>query len=185
MAGEGLSYELKITLQRLEPPVWRRVELPGWTTLRDLHHVIQLTMGWHDAHLHQFEIGDGIYGAGHDEADDEEVDEETVTVAEVFEKGTSGTYTYDFGDCWDHEIVAERIFPATYEGQPVSCIDGARACPPEDCGGVRGYEGLLLGLSDVDSEEYALAIEILGPDFDPDSFDLDEVNLLLRRLSAG
>ncbi|RPJ08583.1 MAG: plasmid pRiA4b ORF-3 family protein, partial [Deltaproteobacteria bacterium] len=89
---------------------------------------------------------------------------------------------YDFGDSWMHRIKVEKILgQESSAGDAVKCIDGARACPPEDCGGVWGYEDMLQVLKDPKHEEYESALEWLGGDFDPEGFDMEATNKALRQ----
>ncbi len=72
-APTGDIVKLKVTLQGISPPIWRRLLIPAAMTLRDLHEVLQTSMGWHDAHLHDFDIAGERFG---DPATTEEVENE-------------------------------------------------------------------------------------------------------------
>jgi hypothetical protein len=91
-------------------------------------------------------------------------------------------YTYDFGDGWQHTIVLERSDVAPNPDQPALCLDGARACPPEDCGGIWGYARVLEAREHPDDPEYAETLEWLGDSFDPEAFSVDEVSKSLARI---
>lgn len=190
-AQAGLVYTLKITLKGSEPPIWRRVQLPD-CTLEDLHEVIQVAMGWDNAHLHEFEIkgrrfGPSSGGFGVDsmwamDRDDQEPSEETLlsdVAPSEAKKKFRFSYMYDFGDSWDHEIVVERMEHMDKPPTHPVCLDGKRACPPEDCGGVWGYENLLEVVSDRKHPEYAEMRDWLGR-FDPEAFNLKAVNKAFR-----
>lgn len=180
-------YELEITLLEIEPRIWRRIALPSDLTLAALHPLIQLTMGWEDAHLHQFVAEDGRrYGLkdAHPDLDDlfaRAEDTRKVQLGEVLrEPGEALRYDYDFGDSWEHRVELVAVRPAV-EGEPLPrCLDGARACPPEDCGGTWGYEELLEALADADHERHDELREWVGGAFDPEAFEVDAVNAALR-----
>ena len=84
-------------------------------------------------------------------------------------------YTYDFGDNWEHTVELEEILPRDKDVEYPRCIAGERACPPEDCGGIWGYEDLLQIISDPEHEEYEAMLEWIGGEFDPEHFDAKEV----------
>lgn len=96
--------------------------------------------------------------------------------------GAKLLYEYDFGDGWQHDIVVEAILqPAEGVRYPV-CVAGKRACPPEDCGGPYGYVELLEALGDPEHPEHEDKLDWIGEGFDPEAFDLEEINALLRRI---
>ena len=166
---------LKVTLRGTRPPIWRRVEVTGSTTLGELHFVILTVMGWTGGHLHFFEVGGRQYG---DPSWMEDVATETrLTVGGVLKSGLPRfSYTYDLGDNWEHHILIEKKAPAIEGRQYPVCTDGKRNCPPEDCGGVEAYKDMLDALKDplrVDDEQWADFIE---EDFDPEEFSVDAVN---------
>jgi hypothetical protein len=175
-------HQLEVTLEDVEPLVWRRIEVPSSITLAGLHAVIQRAMGWHGYHLHQFEIGDTVYGVD----DGEEwgppvVNENRTRLGDVAPGGTVFTYEYDFGDSWEHGIVVKQVAaPAGGISYP-RCVAGARACPPEDCGGAWGYAELLDALADPRHERHEELLEWVGGSFDPAKFDVEEVNARLGR----
>lgn len=173
---------MKVTLVGIRPPIWRRIVVAGDASLAELHDVLQIVMGWEDAHLHRFEIGARRYGSADDGLDVGEVDESTRTVAAAFGTSRQGVYEYDFGDSWKHRLSIEPgDGPVGFSGL-ATCSAGRRACPPEDCGGVAGYVHLLEALADPAHDEHEQALEWLGEDFDPDMFDLEAVNAALAHL---
>lgn len=175
-ARTGSAHVLTITIDDIEPAIWRRIRVPSSSTLATLHQHIQTAFGWWDYHLHLFQIGDDTYGV--DDGEDwgrPILDEATVTVAEVAPVGASFIYTYDLGDNWDHIVSVEAIEDGTPDEVP-SCLDGARSRPPEDCGGPGGYEHLLRVLQDPENDEYDHLSEWAGADFDPEYFDTRAVN---------
>ncbi len=175
-----MPYQLKITLQNVAPPIWRRVVVSGELTLLDLHHVIQIAMGWEDCHLHDFTINRQRYALPSDEDFDEPRDESTTKLRDVLRARSRFVYVYDFGDDWHHVIQVEKATTDTALVEP-ECVDGERACPPEDSGGPWGYEEKLVALRDPDDDETEYLREWMG-DFDPERFDLGSVNKKLGRL---
>src|SRR5271167_1344915 len=137
-------YELDVRLREIEPAIWRTIELSGVSSLADVHFAIQVAMGWTNSHLHQFVIGDTTYGmADVDDAEDFELaDEREFRLQDLVQDGETFVYEYDFGDGWEHDVTVKRVTSQTKRTKP-RCIGGARACPPEDCGGSGGYENLL------------------------------------------
>ncbi len=187
--GEKAAYVVKVTLLGVQPPVWRRILVPAAIHLGDLHRVLQVAMGWTGSHLHVFCIGKAKFGTLPPEGEkDPEIDwgdERTVTL-QGLGPGAEFLYEYDFGDNWKHRVKVEGAAPATSLPAP-PCIGGARACPPEDCGGRSGYAELLDALADPGHERHGEIRDWLGRDFDPEAFDADRVSSELRRswLDAG
>jgi hypothetical protein len=181
--GNAGVYQLKVTLFGVEPPVWRRVQVNAGTTLDLLHAVVQAAMGWTNSHLHQFEANGVRYSSRRSDLEGTK-DESKVTLEQVAgDEGSRFSYEYDFGDGWLHEIRVEKISSAggLYLTHPV-CLAGARACPPEDCGGVGGYEGFLEAIRDPEHPEHRDMLDWIGGDFDPEEFDIAAVNRELKRL---
>ena len=181
-------YQLKITLRWVKPPVWRQVLVPSNVTLAKLHRTIQAAMGWEDAHLHQFMVGERVFaepepGAGGFDNPAAE-DERKIKLSQLGLKARSRLhYEYDFGDGWEHEVVVEKILePEPGQRYPL-CLAGARACPPEDCGGPPGYDNLLQVLADPKDPEHEDMLDWLGvDDFDPEAFDLKKINARLGKV---
>jgi len=176
------AYLLKVTLRGVRPPIWRRVRVAGDLTLRELHHVLQLALGWTDSHLHEFEIGGNRYGMPDPQEDIDEppLDEQDHQLDELLQKGGRAEYLYDFGDSWRHEIVVENELSPERSAPKAECLAGARACPPEDSGGADAYEELLEAIADPTNERHAELREWVDPDFDSEEFDLASVNRALR-----
>jgi len=178
-------YQLKITLCDSKPPIWRRVLITSDRVFADLHVVIQLAMGWENSHLHDFSIGHGSR-IGDVEFDDgfgdEMLDETETRLDRIFTREKQKvTYTYDFGDSWEHIILLEKILPFDAKTPIPQCVKGKRACPPEDCGGIWGYEEFLAAISDPSHPDHEGMRDWIGDEFDPEAFDLDETNRLLRQ----
>ncbi|MCX7424562.1 MAG: SEC-C metal-binding domain-containing protein [Planctomycetia bacterium] len=170
-------YQLKITLDNSDPPIWRRVQIED-CDLTTLHQVIQSAMGWDDDHMHEFEIGKKKYvGNPMKETCDEDTGD-TTRLSEITQRKVKKIkYWYDFGDDWFHTIQIEKPFPAKPGVHYPRCSEGERACPPEDCGGIWGYYRLLDALSDPDHPEHEEMKEWHEDDIDPEAFDVEEVNL--------
>jgi hypothetical protein len=182
------TYQLKIVLLGTKPPVWRRLQVPGDASLGWLHAVLQVALGWTNSHLHHFLTRDARYtdprhndGEGFGEQPDR--DEAKATLAQVApDAGAQFGYEYDFGDSWEHEITVENILPGAATATTALCLDGARACPPEDCGGIWGYAELLKTLKNPKHPEHKTMKEWLGRPLDAEAFDVTKTNLWLRKL---
>lgn len=177
-------YQLKIQLGSITPLIWRRILVSGDVTLGKLHEVIQDTMGWTNSHLHDFVIDGETYSDPEAEIDDSQ-DENRCRLAQVASlAGKKFDHLYDPGDGWEHKIAVEKVVEADkrYAGEtgcPV-CIAGARACPPEDCGGPGGYEDFLAAITNPRHKQHKEMREWIGGDFDPENFDLAEINEILK-----
>jgi Plasmid pRiA4b ORF-3-like protein len=178
----GESYQLKVTLKDIKPPIWRRL-LVSDCSLTRLHEVLQVAMGWENYHLYSFEVGGTSYTDPRGAADLDMEDAGRAKLSEVLLKEKAKLrYTYDFGDNWEHEVVVEKILPPGEGPKNPGCLDGKRACPPEDVGGPWGYQDFLEAISDPGHEQHEELMEWSGGDFDPEAFDLQAVNKGLRRL---
>lgn len=179
-------HRVKITLRGAKPPIWRRLEVPSGTTLERLHHVIQEAFGWEDCHLWVFSTPRGEYGVA-----DRELGHQSAAARKLADvAGSAGDrvhYTYDFGDSWEHDLLVEDIVPAEAGVAYPRCLTGRRACPPEDCGGIGGYQDLLAILDAPGHPEHADRLEWLGlntaAEFAPARFDPDEMGKRLSRLA--
>lgn len=174
-------FRFRVDLRDIKPPVWREIEVPGDYSFWDLHVAIQDAMGWLDYHLHAFlptERGNG----GSDweigiPIDDEPLDDRTtfaswqVPVRKHFQRaGDRMLYLYDFGDDWSHDVLLEEIIACDSESL-VACTGGERACPPEDCGGPRGYQTMLEALADPGHDRHEDMKQWIDGSFDPEKFD--------------
>jgi hypothetical protein len=169
---------LFVQLRDIKPPIWRRLVVPASLTLRELHAVIQTAMGWQDYHLHMFEVAGVRYGDV-EEMDGPVGDEEEFTVGQAAGAVSKFTYEYDFGDGWTHDIRVEQVMPSVGSGVP-HLVGGARACPPEDCGGPWGYQHLVEVLADPEHEQHEQFLGWVGGGYDPEAFDLAETNANLE-----
>ena len=175
-------FALRIALLDHRPEIWRRLLVPGSVRLDKLHLIFQEAMGWTNSHLHQFRIGHALYGTHFDEWPDEELHEVEFKLTDVAQRNDRFSYDYDFGDSWEHEVLVERADTTHPALKFAVCLDGANACPPEDCGGTGGYTDLLEALADPGRPEHEQYRQWAGRDFNPTAFDLAATNAALQRL---
>lgn len=180
--------QLKITLQWTKPPIWRRVLVDRKTTFVELHHIIQIAMGWENCHLYEFKVDNYRIGEPNKDFDgffasDKLVDASTVTL-DSFITGTKEQfeYEYDFGDGWTHQIVVEKFLSRDSKAKYPICTDGKLNCPPEDCGGIGGFYGLLDIIVNKKHPERNEMLEWLGGHYDPAHFDINNINKVMRKL---
>src|SRR5262245_1091158 len=183
--GPPIVYQLTIALRAIRPPIWRRFQVPASTTLDRLHLMVQRVMGWENAHLHEFVVGGRRYGIGVREWKEFEADvlnERRFTLADIAPAaGMEIEYTYDFGDGWRHDIRVEKILPpAPGQHYPV-CLAGARACPPEDCGGPSTYVDLVKAMANRRHPRRRELIDRLSEVFEPEHFNPEVVSRELLR----
>ena len=177
--------DLEVAILDIKPRIWRRFLLPENSTFLALHNAIQDAFGWEDCHLFEFQTSKGKQGIAAS-PDDEPFEGPAVPRANkvrvasyLAEAGATCLYVYDFGDNWDHSVKLKGIVeqPEIFKQR---LLGGARACPPEDCGGVWGYEGYveIVGLSDEELEKRAQKDEDVWErkewigDWNPEDFDL-------------
>jgi hypothetical protein len=170
-------YQFKVTLLESRPPIWRRIQTKD-CTLDKLHEHIQTAMGWTNSHLHHFRVGEQLYG-------DPELMQENFEELEYKDSTTTNVsgilpedgkrfrfqYEYDFGDSWYHEVLFEGVVRAESSKKYPLCLEGARACPPEDCGGIWGYPDFVEAIQNPKHEQHEELLEWVGGRFDPEAFD--------------
>lgn len=176
--------QFKVTLKQTKPPVWRRIQVPGCYSFWDLHCAITDAFGWLDYHLHQFKLLDPKtnekvkIGIPDDDGWDEMFGTETLPdwkqkISRFFTKDNAeADYEYDFGDGWHHAVILEAIMPKEADVVYPRCIAGEKACPPEDCGGVWGYERFKKAIQFHNAKDHDEQLAWAGGWFDPDWFDL-------------
>jgi len=181
-----LLFQFKITLLDIQPAIWRRIQIPD-CTLVDLHEYIQAAFGWENYHLHQFEI-DGVQyrqsAPNGDEFDADFEDETDVLLSKLLPKSKKKIrwlYEYDFGDGWRHEVLFEGFPPLDPKTKPPVCLEGERACPPEDCGGPPGYANYIDAIADPEHEQHQEMLEWRGS-FDPSVFDTKKATKRIRKV---
>lgn len=171
-------FQFKVTLKGIQPPIWRRFQVRRDITFRDLHNTLQVVMGWWDYHLHLFRYGGLLITDNNTLAEwgEEGLRDDTTPLNKLLRyEGVSLTYEYDFGDSWVHELVLEAMLPEEATAVYPRILAGERACPPEDCGGIWGYEQFLEAIRDPNHEEHRRYREWIGGSFDPEAFDLANV----------
>lgn len=176
---------MRIALKDHTPTIWRRLVVPGEIKLSKVHAIFQAAMGWENYHLHQFQISGQVYGVPDDEFVDDEyndIDEDAVVLSEVVSAPMRFSYQYDFGDNWQHEVVVETMDLVPLVLKFAVCIDGQRACPPEDCGGTGGFEEFIEAVTDPTHEEHVDYMQWVGHPFDPEAFSLSSINAALQRV---
>lgn len=188
MTAKRPILKLKISLVGSSPPIWRRVLVPNWNTLAELHSIIQGSFGWGDDHLHCFRQGKRTFEAADPWSTSEPSEEDGVLLKSVLpRKGSTLDYLYDFGDSWDHRIVVEELLPVDPGRSYPTCVDGGRARPPEDVGGILRFNDIVDALGSAPGDAAGAGggldpelAEWLGEGFDPARFDLAEINRRIR-----
>jgi len=178
-------YQIQVVLNGSKPKIWRRILIDSDIMLVDLHRIIQTTMGWTNSHLHAFSDDFQEYSPKEFEVENAK-DSRTARLNKILKEEKSKiSYEYDFGDGWEHDVILEKILTPDNQLQLPKCIAGKRNCPPEDCGGIWGYSDMLKILKQPGHEEYESYIEWLGDVFDPEYFDKDEINEMLKKKDFG
>ncbi len=171
-------FQLRIELLGVEPPIWRRIQIPSGATFWDLHVAIQDAMGWQDYHLHEFRFLGTKVRVGIP------LDDEPLAILPGWELRVDqylthgeplALYHYDFGDSWFHEVRFEAIMGMDARRKYPRCLAGARQCPPEDCGGIGGYAEFLEAISNSKHPEHKKYLEWVGGAFDSEAFDVRRV----------
>ena len=181
-------YQLKVQLRYITPLIWRRIEVHDDITLERLHQILQIVFGWMNSHLHGFQAGNRTIGMPDvDEFGDLPAveDENKVRLREIGLRPRSHfTYTYDFGDTWEHDITVDRIAPPEPNVVYPCCLDGRRSGPPEDCGGPPGYAEFLKAIRNPKHPEHKEMLQWSGP-FDPEAFSVEKLNRILTGKRAA
>jgi hypothetical protein len=180
-------YQFKITLLDTLPPIWRRIQVKN-CTLDKLHEHIQTAIGWTNSHLHHFRIGEQLYGdpllMQENFEDMGYKDSTTTKISQIVPRDGRRfrfEYEYDFGDGWRHEVLFEGFLRAEPRRKYPLCLEGERACPPEDVGGTSGYREFLEAVTDPEHEDHDGLLEWAGGSFDPEAFDAAAATKEMRR----
>lgn len=175
-------YQFKITLEDAAPAIWRLVRVESDITLRQLSCIIQAAMGWAGGHLHLFLIGGAQYGIPDEDSEGLKDDSQTVLGRLPVNNLKKFIYEYDMGDGWRHKVELDAVMPAEPGKTYPLCLAGARACPPEDCGGIPGYEEFLEAIKDKKHPRHKELLDWIGGHYDPEHFDLEEANSALAHI---
>ncbi len=181
--GEGASliYQMGVALKGIRPPIWRQIQVTGFTKLGALHRILKVVMGWSDRHLHEFNIHGRPYGDASQEPEENVIDETRVNLSELIScEKQRFLYVYELANSWEHEILVERILPSDEGSHYPVCLNGRRSCPPEDCGGPRGYAKLLEAIRNPSHPQYEETWDRVGDNFDPERFDIKSCNATLQ-----
>ncbi len=180
------TYQLLVSLEEIEPKIWRRLWVPDHLTLAKIDRVIQAAMGWTNSHLHEFALDGRRFGIVDPEWDQDPdlLEDKRFRLGDMLGTRVQDfQYTYDFGDGWVHSVRVEQVLVAR-EGINTwpMCIAGANACPPEDVGGSYGYMEFLQAVRDPTHEQHEAMWRWWGGPFDPSGFDVNAANIAIRRL---
>lgn len=180
-------FQIKITLVGSNPPIWRRMHIKD-VTLDKLHEYIQTAMGWTNSHLHHFRVGEQLYGdpelMQENFAEMSYQDSTTTKLSDILpesDKPFRFQYEYDFGDSWEHEILVEKLLRAEPKTRYPLCLEGARACPPEDVGGIWGYADFLAAIRNPEDERHDELLDWVGGRFAPEAFDPVKATKRIRK----
>lgn len=172
--------QLRITLNHIEPKIWKSVIVPSSITLAKLHTILQIVMGWTNSHLHMFVQNGKSYGIPDEFNEFDTQNEKSVRLSNLLSKESDIVlYEYDFGDGWIHEVLLEKIQSFDPTRKLPNCLGGERSCPPEDCGGAWGYQNLLEIVTNPEDPEFDNMNEWLGDEFSAEFFDASETTDLL------
>lgn len=201
-AENVLKYTLRITLNGIKPAIWRKIEVPSNITLRHLGDLIVDMMGWGGYHLNQFCKGNDYYMPHYQRESSGEddftwtcnnYDQEEFTIADLLErKASTVSFEYDFGDSWEHDVRLSSIDEyGEDETRCINFVSGKCACPPDDCGGVWGYQDLIEILEKRKARKRLSAedrrrLEWVGwdADYDPGELDLEECRRIVEEYNT-
>ena len=182
--GQTKRLLFRLSVKDVVPEIWRKFHTSSEITLAQLHSIVQVLMGWGDRHLYAFVIGAKRYSSPSDVDDDMENRNSIRTkLSKILGKGMNAIfYEYDFGDGWQINLVSEPIADGIHPNRFAECIEGSRRGPVEDSGGSRGYMEKSLIYRNPNHKRYRDIRELIGPDFDPEAFDLARTNTMLKTI---
>jgi hypothetical protein len=167
-----------------QPRIWRRLLVRETMWLNRLHDAIQVLFGWYDYQTHIFVVGDRRYGNPVNRSGVVVEDDRDVTLAELRLSGQDRlAYDYLFEEGWHVDMRVEKTMAAKKGGAYPRCLAGARAGPPEDCGGLEAYRDMLYCLKRPETDIGREWRQWVGPDYDPEKYDLAAMNRALKRLA--
>lgn len=202
------AYKIKIVLEESNPLIWRRVIVPEEITFKRLHDIIQISMGWGNVYLYDFNIIEEKLRITGDEEVIEEYEmyskmkltkkndpygfiekmleiepklSSKVKIDKYLQKGETIQYIYDFGDYWKHDLILEEIIE-NYEGDCPVCTDGEGACPPNDVGGIMEYEVFLEIIKDKNHPDYEQTKKWADEQHYVDTFDIEKANIHMEEI---
>ena len=182
--------QLKISLAHTKPLIWRRVLVHKDTSFFELHHIIQIVMGWKNYHLFEFNLEGFRIGEVDEEEKSDGYGSDKILQATAVKLSDIAAqpkdhinYLYDFGDGWLHQIKVEKISSIDKRVTYPICIDGEMNCPPEDCGGMGLFYHCLDVLKDKKHPEHKEISSWFNKKYDPELFDKEKVNKQLLKLS--
>jgi hypothetical protein len=176
-----MIYQLKIELNDIKPNIWRRVLVYSDISLNELHHIIQISIGWTNSHLYSFILDDVEFTVKEYDDDDVKYADARKYSIEKLKIDGPFEYLYDFGDYWEHEITIDKKIEGKRLLNP-TCLEAEGRCPPEDVGGTHGFKEFLDIMKDKSHPERESYIEWYGSEFDPNQVDLDQINKELANL---
>jgi hypothetical protein len=177
---------IRIELRSVEPPVWRRVDVPVASTLLALHKIIQIAMGWTDSHLFEFVVGDRAYGALvlDPELEPRQYKASSVRLNRLIDRGIRRfEYIYDFGDDWRHDVIVEEVRDGEVDTDYPSFVDGERRCPPEDVGNAEGFMEFLEAALIPGHPEHERMMAWYGRRFEFNDIDEQRIRIGLAELA--
>lgn len=181
--------QLTISIQKSAPLIYRTVLVKKETTFFELHHIIQIVMGWQNYHLFEFNLDGFRIGLieetekGNGYGSDQVLDATTTIMTDILSLDKDiFQYNYDFGDCWLHDIAVEQLLKKENKAFYPVCIDGRLNCPPEDCGGIQGFYHTLDVIRDKNHPEYKDTRQWVGKKYNPDLFEKEKINRKLKQL---
>lgn len=166
--------EVKATIIGSKPNIFRAIRLNGDTNLQIVHEIMQAVFNWGNVHMHYFRDNAGEFIK----------DEEQTMLADTLTVSNPIVYVYDYGDAWTINLELINTIEGKERIRPI-CTDGKRQSPPEDCGGIIGYDDALDLLAHHNSNalrKYPLIAEWYGEDYDPELFDINSVNSRLANI---
>ena len=179
---------IRIELEGTQPLVWRELDVPLSTTLATLHDLIQVVMRWRDSHLHEFEVGEKIYGVPdpEDAFDDRKVYQaKSIRLGTLIDRGVREfLYLYDFGDNWRHRIMVLEVRQGDPGNEYPRFVAATRRAPPEDVGGISGFAEFLETMSDPEHDEHDRMVEWYGKRFDPEDIDEHWIRMIIDDFAA-
>lgn len=177
---------LKVTLDGVKPTVMRRLVVPSTIRLDRLHLVLQAAIGWTNSHLYEFTARGVGWGIPDPDFGDGPLDAKKARLIDLLEDCGVKTlkYLYDFGDGWEHTVKVERIENAIPGLTSPFLVEAVGRCPPEDVGGLSGYEEFLEIMSDTEHDRYAETRQWTGGPFDPRAVDLTTLSHAVDALTT-